>query len=71
MNIKRGTRRAAILSGVIVSIFVSVKLGDATGTPSEQVVEILWRGAVFFVVGFVPIWCIGWVIRGFQRTRNR
>ena len=71
MNLKRGTRRVAILSGVIVSIFLSWNLGAAIGTPSEQAVEILWRGAVFFVVGFVPIWCIGWVIRGFQRTRDR
>ena len=71
MNIKRGTRRVAILSGVIVSILVLLTSEDATGTSREQAAEILGRAAVFFVVGFVPIWCIGWVIRGFQRTRDR
>jgi len=71
MNIKRGTRRVAILSGVIVSILVHLTWDDATGKPRGQNVEILERVDISFAVGFVPIWGIGWAIRGFQRTRNR
>ena len=71
MNIKRGTRRVAILSGVIVSILVHLTWEDMTGRPRGQNVEVLERVVISFAVGFVPIWSIGWVIRGFQRTRNR